>query len=138
MALRSLCWQARAIQENYWIDLDINLHINLAQIWIKPMLSLIKSLFNQPDTKANVELYSWQTCPYCIRAKLLLRWKGVKFTEYKIDGDGAARIKMAERANGRRSVPQIFINDQHIGGCDDLYALDRQGQLDPLLVQAES
>jgi len=88
------------------------------------------------QVKANVEIYTWQTCPYCIRAKLLLRWKGVGFTEYKIDGDGAARVRMAERANGRRSVPQIFINDQHIGGCDDLYSLDRQGKLDPLLQQA--
>lgn len=87
------------------------------------------------QVKANVELYTWQTCPYCIRAKILLRWKGVKFTEYKIDGDGAARVKMAERANGQRTVPQIFINNQHVGGCDDLYALDRQGQLDPLLMQ---
>ncbi len=83
--------------------------------------------------KANVEIYTWQTCPYCIRAKLLLWWKGVNFTEYKIDGNGGARIRMAERANGRRTVPQIFINNQHIGGCDDLYVLDRQGQLDPLL-----
>ncbi len=82
---------------------------------------------------AKVELYSWQTCPYCIRAKLLLRWKGVNFIDYKIDGDGAARVKMATRANGRRTVPQIFINDQHIGGCDDLYALDLRGELDPLL-----
>jgi glutaredoxin 3 len=85
---------------------------------------------------AQVEIYTWQTCPYCIRAKLLLAWKGVAYTEYKIDGDGAARVRMAERANGRRSVPQIFINNQHIGGCDDLYTLDRQGQLDPLLTQA--
>lgn len=85
--------------------------------------------------KSKVEIYTWQTCPYCIRAKLLLRWKGVNFIEYKIDGDGAARVKMANRANGRRTVPQIFINDQHLGGCDDLYALDRQGQLDPLLSQ---
>ncbi len=85
--------------------------------------------------KANVEIYTWQTCPYCIRAKLLLRWKGVNFTEYKIDGDGAARVRMAERANGRRSVPQIFINNQHVGGCDDLYALDRRGKLDPLLTE---
>jgi glutaredoxin 3 len=87
------------------------------------------------QVKAHVEIYTWQTCPYCIRAKLLLRWKGVNFTEYKIDGDGAARVKMAERANGRRTVPQIFINRQPIGGCDDLYALDRQGKLDPLLTQ---
>jgi glutaredoxin 3 len=85
------------------------------------------------SVKANVEIYTWQTCPYCIRAKLLLRWKGVPFTEYKIDGDGAARVKMAERANGRKSVPQIFINDRHLGGCDDLYALDREAKLDPLL-----
>ncbi|MHC5719601.1 MAG: glutaredoxin domain-containing protein, partial [Nostoc sp.] len=70
------------------------------------------------------------------RAKMLLWWKGVNFTEYKIDGNEAARAKMAERANGRRSVPQIFINKQHIGGCDDLYQLDTQSQLDPLLAQA--
>ena len=85
--------------------------------------------------KARVEIYTWQTCPYCIRAKMLLNWKGVKFVEYKIDGNGAARVKMAERANGGRSVPQIFINDAHIGGCDELYALDRQARLDPLLAQ---
>lgn len=83
--------------------------------------------------KANVEIYTWQTCPYCIRAKMLLKWKGVQFTEYKIDGDGAARVKMAERANGRRSVPQIFINDRHIGGCDELYQLDGENKLDSLL-----
>ncbi len=85
--------------------------------------------------KAKVEIYTWQTCPYCIRAKMLLSWKGVKFTEYKIDGNEEARSKMSERANGRRSVPQIFINSQHIGGCDDLYELDTKGQLDPLLAQ---
>lgn len=86
--------------------------------------------------KARVEIYTWQTCPYCIRAKLLLWWKGVEFEEYKIDGDEAARTRMAERANGGRSVPQIFVNDAHIGGCDDLYALDTQGRLDPLLMQS--
>lgn len=85
--------------------------------------------------KANTEIYTWQTCPFCIRAKLLLSWKGVKYTEYKIDGDEAARAKMAERANDRRSVPQIFINNQHIGGCDDLYNMDTRGQLDDLLSQ---
>jgi glutaredoxin 3 len=101
------------------------------------MFSFLNSLLGRrPETvKADVEIYTWQTCPYCIRAKMLLRWKGVNFTEYKIDGDGAARVKMAERANGRRTVPQIFINNQHVGGCDDLYALDRQGKLDPLLTQ---
>lgn len=86
--------------------------------------------------KANVEIYTWQTCPYCIRAKLLLWWKGVNFTEYKIDGDETARTKMAARANDKRSVPQIFINNQHTGGCDDLYRLNSQGQLDNLLSQS--
>ncbi len=86
--------------------------------------------------KANVEIYTWQTCPYCIRAKLLLWWKGVNFTEYKIDGDEVARTKMKERANGKRSVPQIFINNQHLGGCDDLHKLNKQGQLDPILAQS--
>jgi glutaredoxin 3 len=85
--------------------------------------------------KANVEIYTWQTCPFCIRAKMLLWWKGVKFTEYKIDGNEIAREKMAQRANGQRTVPQIFINNEHIGGCDNLYELDLKGQLDPLLYQ---
>ncbi|MDJ0773645.1 MAG: glutaredoxin 3 [Mastigocoleus sp. MO_167.B18] len=85
--------------------------------------------------KANVEIYTWQICPYCIRAKMLLWWKGVKLTEYKIDGNTEARNKMAERANGSRSVPQIFINNQHIGGCDDLYQIDNQSQLDSLLAK---
>lgn len=101
------------------------------------MSNLLNFLLKRPSdqVKANVEIYTWQTCPYCIRAKILLRWKGVNFTEYKIDGNGAARVKMAERANGRRTVPQIFINTQHIGGCDDLYTLDTQGKLDELLTQ---
>ena len=88
--------------------------------------------------KANVEIYTWQTCPYCIRAKMLLWWKGVNYTEYKIDGDETARNKMSQRANGRRTVPQIFINDQHIGGCDDIHQLDREAKLDPLLAQSQS
>lgn len=81
-----------------------------------------------------VEIYTWSTCPFCIRAKALLNKKGVEFTEYCIDGDESARADMAQRANGRRSLPQIFINDQHVGGCDDLYALNAQGKLDPMLV----
>ncbi|HIK16163.1 MAG TPA: glutaredoxin 3 [Leptolyngbyaceae cyanobacterium M33_DOE_097] len=101
------------------------------------MQNFFNFLLGKPSdqVKAKVEIYTWQTCPFCIRAKLLLRWKGVNYTEYKIDGDEAARAQMAERANGRRSVPQIFINNEHVGGCDDLYARDRQGQLDPLLAQ---
>ena len=81
----------------------------------------------------NVEVYTWSSCPFCIRAKALLDKKGVKFTEYCIDGDEAARAKMAQRSNGRRSLPQIFINNEHIGGCDDMYALEAQGKLDALL-----
>jgi glutaredoxin 3 len=101
------------------------------------MFDAINSFFGRhpEQIKANVEIYTWQTCPYCIRAKLLLWWKGVNFTEYKIDGDENARNDMAQRANGRRTVPQIFINNHHIGGCDDLYSLDGKGQLDPLLAQ---
>lgn len=82
---------------------------------------------------ANVEIYTWSTCPFCIRAKALLQKKGVEFTEYCIDGDDVAREQMTERANGKRSLPQIFIDDRHVGGCDDLYTLEGQGQLDPLL-----
>ena len=81
----------------------------------------------------NVEIYTWSRCPFCIRVKVLLDDKGVNYTEYCIDGDEVARAQMAKRANGRRSLPQIFINDQHIGGCDDLYDLEAQGNLDPLL-----
>lgn len=101
------------------------------------MLKGLNRLLGRDSTqvKATVELYTWLACPYCIRAKLLLRWKGVPFINYPIDGDEVARTAMAKRANGRRSVPQIFINQQHIGGCDELYALDRQGQLDVLLAQ---
>jgi glutaredoxin 3 len=82
---------------------------------------------------ANVEIYTWKTCPFCIRAKGLLDDKGVDYTEYAIDGDDAARNKMADRSNGRRSLPQIFINDAHIGGCDDIHALAATGKLDVLL-----
>ena len=82
---------------------------------------------------AQDEIYTWSTCPFCIRAKSLLNNKGVEFTEYVIDGDEDARDKMAQRANGRRSVPQVFINDQHIGGCDDIHALEAAGKLDPML-----
>ena len=83
---------------------------------------------------ANVEIYTWKTCPYCRRAKQLLDYKGVDYTEYQIDGDENARDAMVARGtNGRRSVPQIFINDKHIGGSDDLYYLEQQGELDELL-----
>lgn len=104
------------------------------------MLPFLNRFFNRQSdaVQANIEIYTWQTCPYCIRAKLLLWWKGAAYTEYKIDGDGGARIRMAERANGRKTVPQIFVNNQHIGGCDELYTLDAKGQLDSLLQQASA
>ena len=82
---------------------------------------------------AKVEIYTWTTCPFCMRAKSLLKSKSVDFIEYNIDGDEIARNKMSEIANGKRSLPQIFINDVHIGGCDDIHALERQGKLDEML-----
>lgn len=101
------------------------------------MNSFLGQILQRPTQApaAQVEIYTWQTCPYCIRAKLLLWWKRVPFIEYKIDGDGGARLRMAARSGGRKSVPQIFVNSQHLGGCDDLYRLDSAGQLDPLLAQ---
>jgi len=80
-----------------------------------------------------VEIYTWRACPFCIRAKALLDRKGVTYTEYAIDGDQVARRVMSEKAGGRTSAPQTFINGEHVGGCDDLYALERSGQLDALL-----
>jgi glutaredoxin 3 len=82
---------------------------------------------------AQVEIYTWSTCPFCVRAKSLLDRKGTQYTEYCLDGDEAGRQKMAARAGGRKSVPQVFINDQHIGGCDDIHALEAKGELDNLL-----
>jgi glutaredoxin 3 len=83
----------------------------------------------------NVEIYTWSRCPFCIRAKALLNRKGVDYQEYVLDGDEAGRAKMAERANGRRSLPQIFINNNHVGGCDDLYDLEMAGELDAMLAE---
>ena len=85
---------------------------------------------------ANIEIYTWSSCPFCIRAKALLTKKGVDFTEYCIVGDEDARDKMAQRGDGKRSVPQVFINDRHVGGCDDLHDLEFSGNLDSLLEQS--
>lgn len=82
---------------------------------------------------AKVEIYTWSSCPFCIRAKGLLDRKGVEYTEYCIDGDENARDKMRSRANGKSSLPQIFIDDRHIGGCDDLHSLEKKGELEALL-----
>ena len=79
-----------------------------------------------------VEIYTTQTCPYCIAAKALLKKKGVTYQEIDVGADPALRQAMTERA-GRRSVPQIFSGGTHVGGCDDLHALDHAGKLDPML-----
>ena len=83
---------------------------------------------------SKIEIHTWQYCPFCIKAKTLLNKKNIQFTEYKIDGDEAAREEMSLRASGRRSLPQIFINDEGIGGCDDLYELEKENKLDNLLL----
>jgi glutaredoxin 3 len=81
----------------------------------------------------NIEIYSSDFCPFCSRAKNLLRNKGVEFTEIGVDGDPAVRQQMVERSGGGRTVPQIFIDDKPIGGSDELVALDQSGELDRLL-----
>lgn len=82
---------------------------------------------------AKVEVYTKFLCPYCTRAKSLLKAKGVDFEEYDITMGGARRAEMLARANGRATVPQVFIDNRHIGGSDELASLDREGGLDPLL-----
>ncbi|MEG3766294.1 glutaredoxin 3 [Alteromonas sp. 14N.309.X.WAT.G.H12] len=84
---------------------------------------------------SKVEIYTKGHCPYCHRAKALLAQKGVAFDEIPIDGDSKLRQVMIDRANGGYTVPQIFINDTHVGGCDDLFALESQQKLDALLAQ---
>lgn len=82
---------------------------------------------------AKIELYVKTTCPYCIRARRLLDAKGVQYDAYVIDFGGPKRHEMIQRANGRTTVPQIFIDGRHVGGCDDLFALEYEGRLDDLL-----
>ena len=80
-----------------------------------------------------VELYTKMTCPYCYRAKALLSAKGIEATEIAVDLGGERKQEMIERAGGRTTVPQIFIDGRHVGGCDDLFELERAGKLDALL-----
>jgi len=82
---------------------------------------------------ARVEIYTKFTCGYCVRAKRLLEMKKVPFEEHAIDFNGAKRGEMIERSGGEMTVPQIFIDGRHVGGCDDLFALEQQGKLDELL-----
>jgi glutaredoxin 3 len=81
----------------------------------------------------DVEIYTTTLCGFCTRAKRLLASKGVSFAEISLDREPGRRAEMVQRANGGRTVPQIFIGGQHVGGCDELYALERAGKLDPLL-----
>jgi glutaredoxin 3 len=81
-------------------------------------------------------MYSTGWCPYCVRAKALLERKGVAFHEIRVDEDPAERDTMLARSRGQRTVPQIFVGDRHVGGFDDLYALDKAGELDKLLGRA--
>ncbi len=85
---------------------------------------------------ARIEIYTSPFCGYCHRAKSLLRQKGVAFAEIDVAMDCGKKQEMIARAKGGSTVPQIFINEQHIGGCDDLYALDQKGGLDPLLARS--
>lgn len=82
---------------------------------------------------AKIEIYTTMLCGYCYRAKKLLEERGADFTEIDVMTDGKLRAEMRERSGGRTSVPQIFIDGRHVGGCDDLYALDKAGKLQPLL-----
>ncbi|GJL84428.1 MAG: glutaredoxin 3 [Micavibrio sp.] len=83
---------------------------------------------------AKVEIYTTQTCPYCVKAKGLLERKGVEYTEIDVGSDDEARIKLVEKAGGARTVPQIFINDNLVqGGSDGLHKLDDEGKLDEML-----
>ena len=84
----------------------------------------------------NIEIYTSPLCGYCHAAKCLLSRKGAEFTEIDVFVNADKKAEMIQRANGGRTVPQIFIDGQHIGGCDDLYELDDMGKLDPLLAKA--
>jgi glutaredoxin 3 len=86
---------------------------------------------------AAIEIYTIRYCPYCQEAKELLSRKGVVFNEIDASGNRDVRKQMIERANGRSTFPQIFVGETHVGGCDDLYALDEAGKLDPLLAKAK-
>jgi glutaredoxin 3 len=83
-----------------------------------------------------IEVYSTAVCPYCVAAKNLLKAKGLSWEEVRVDTDPAQRDTMLQRSGGRRTVPQIFVNDQHVGGYDDLVAADRSGKLAQLLGEA--
>lgn len=82
----------------------------------------------------DIVIYTTNYCPYCVKAKDLLKRKNAAFKEIDVTNDDNLRMELVEKSGGRRTVPQIFINGVHIGGCDDLYELDKKGGLDPLII----
>jgi glutaredoxin 3 len=91
------------------------------------------TLSNTEDLMPPITIYTKSWCPYCIAAKNLLKERNAAFTENDIEKKPEKRAEMIQKANGRSTVPQIFIGERHVGGCDDLYALDDRGQLESLL-----
>jgi glutaredoxin 3 len=96
----------------------------------------MQRIYDTPSIMAAIDIYTIKYCPYCADAKDLLSRKGVSFHEIDVNGRDV-RNQMIERAGGRSTYPQIFIGTTHVGGCDDLYALDEAGKLDPLLAAAK-
>lgn len=94
---------------------------------------LVRYMHFMTTKNAKIVVYTTTYCPYCVRAKQFLQSKGLSFAEIDVTGDDAARLALVEKSGGRKTVPQIFINDQPIGGFDDMVALDRAGALSPLL-----
>lgn len=99
------------------------------------LLGNFKGLNMTSQSKYNIKIYTTTYCPYCVKAKALLTKKNLEFEEINVEGDNEARIKLVEMSNGRKTVPQIFINGMHIGGCDDLYNLESKGELDKIILE---
>jgi glutaredoxin 3 len=93
----------------------------------------LRDKFKGNQNMQNVEIYNSDYCPFCRRAKALLTQKGISFEEYNVDMRRDLKLEMVERAGGRTSVPQIFIGETHVGGCDELFALESENKLDALL-----
>ena len=105
----------------------------MTKFFFGPILWSREFIEKRSAVLAKVEVYSSMLCPFCARAKHLLREKGVAFEEIDVDNTSGSRSEMVERADGRHTVPQIFIDDFHVGGSDDLAALERDGKLDEML-----
>lgn len=115
-----------------------NARFTIVSVLIAIALGIIAYKVEPYFSKGNVEVnsvivYSTPTCPYCVRAKQLLQSKNIQFTEYMVDKDMDKREEMLRLSGGRRTVPQIFINEKHVGGFDDLQKLETEGKLDELL-----